>query len=136
MSEVFVIRNQSGHFWGKRKAWVDGSDARAVLRVKHRDEAANTLFELSSKDFELRGDIVAAELGPKGEPMVEVSDIPLPVIPSDDPDTDEGAAAEATATETPEAKDSAEDDIDGVQDGDSPESASEQAEKPQQAPNY
>jgi hypothetical protein len=80
MSEAFVICNQLGHFWGKSKTWVDGSDARTVMRIKHRDEASNTLFELSSKDFELRGEILAAELNAKGDPMVEVSSIPLPEV--------------------------------------------------------
>lgn len=78
MSDVFVIRNQHGHYWGKGKAWVDGSDPRAVLRVKHQDEGINTLVELSAKDVELRGEVVPAELGPKGEPVLEISDTPLP----------------------------------------------------------
>ncbi|MEH6580490.1 MAG: hypothetical protein V7754_01045 [Halioglobus sp.] len=86
MNDVFIICNQQGHFWGKSKTWVDGRDARAVVRVKNRDEASNTLFELSSKDFELRGEILAAELGPKGEPMVAVSDIPLPEVPQETPE--------------------------------------------------
>ena len=30
MTDVFVIRNQLGHYWGKGKAWVD---RRADLRV-------------------------------------------------------------------------------------------------------
>jgi hypothetical protein len=84
MSEVFLICNQSGHFWGKSKVWVDGSDSRIIMRVKNRDEASNTLFELSSKDFELRGDVITAQLNPKGNPTVEVSDIPLPVAPEED----------------------------------------------------
>ena len=84
MTEVFVIRNQLGHYWGKKKLWVDGGDARTVLRVKHRDEAVNTLFELSSKDIDLRGEITAARLSPKGEPMVEISDTPLPAIPGEE----------------------------------------------------
>ncbi len=79
MTDVFVIRNQLGHFWGKSKAWVDGSQPRLVLRTKHRDEAVNTLFELSSKDFELRGDVVATQLGERGEPVIEPSQIPLPM---------------------------------------------------------
>ena len=91
MTDVFLIRNQLGHFWGKGKFWVDGRDAKAVVRVKNRDEATNTLFELSSKDFELRGDIIAAELNTKGDPIVEVSDIPLPEVPLQEggPPTDE-----------------------------------------------
>ena len=85
MNDVFVIQNQLGHFWGKKKLWVDGSDGRLVMRVKHRDEAVNTLFELGSKDIELRGEICAATLSNRGEPMVEVSDIPLTQVPEDQP---------------------------------------------------
>jgi len=94
MTEVFVIRNQLGHYWGKGKAWVDGSQPKQVLRTPHRDEAVNTLFELSSKDFELRGDVVAAELSERGEPLIEASQIPLPMDPEPElpPDTDEGTA--------------------------------------------
>ena len=79
MTEVFVIRNQLGHYWGKSKAWVDGSQARLVLRTPHRDEAVNTLFELSSKDIDLRGEVLAAELSERGEPVIEASQIPLPM---------------------------------------------------------
>ena len=83
MTEVFVIRNQLGHYWGKGKTWVDGTEGRAVMRAKHRDEAVNTLVERGSKDFELRGEIVAAELSERGEPMVEASEIPLAMEPQD-----------------------------------------------------
>lgn len=82
MTDVYVIRNQSGHYWGKGKAWVDGSEARAVMRLKHQDEALNTLFELGSKDFELRGEVVAVPLSERGEPMVEPSQVPLPLAES------------------------------------------------------
>ncbi len=85
MTDVFVIRNQQGHYWGKSKQWVDGSEAKAVMRARHRDEAINTLFELSSKDIELRGEVIAAELSQRGEPMVEPSQIPLPVEPEAEP---------------------------------------------------
>ena len=99
MSEIFIIRNQLGHFWGKSKTWVDGSDARAVVRVKNRDEASNTLFELSSKDFELRGDILEAEANTKGDPMVQVSDIPLPEVPAAELEPVETAAVETAAVD-------------------------------------
>ena len=82
MTDVFVIRNQLGHYWGKSKAWVDGSEARAVMRARHEDEAVNTLFELSSKDFELRGEVIAAELSERGEPLIEPSQNPLPQDPA------------------------------------------------------
>jgi hypothetical protein len=91
MSELFVIRNQLGHYWGKGKAWVDGSEARAVMRASHRDEAVNTLVELSSKDFELRGEVVQVKANPRGEPVIEPSQIPLPVDPEDGEDAVEEA---------------------------------------------
>jgi hypothetical protein len=79
MSDVFVISNQHGHYWGKAKLWVDGSDPRAVLRVRHRDEAVNSLVELSSRDVTLRGQVVAAGLDSRGNPSIEPSQTPLPV---------------------------------------------------------
>ncbi|MEH6516526.1 MAG: hypothetical protein V7742_07585 [Halioglobus sp.] len=81
MNELFVIRNQLGHYWGKSKMWVDGNDPKASMRLKHHDEALNTLFELSSKDIELRGEILPVELNSRGYPVLEVSAVPLPEIP-------------------------------------------------------
>jgi hypothetical protein len=86
MAELFVIRNQLGHYWGKGKAWVDGSDPKSVVRAKHQDEAVNILFELSSKDFELRGEVVQVEASERGEPVIEPSQIPLLVeVEADEP---------------------------------------------------
>lgn len=79
MTDVYVIRNQHGHYWGKAKAWVDGRDPRAVMRCKHADEAVNTLFELSSRDVDLRGEVLPAALSQRGEPVIEPSTVPLPV---------------------------------------------------------
>lgn len=99
MTEVFVIRNQLGHYWGKGKEWVDGSQPRQVMRSKHQDEAVNTLFELSSRDIELRGEVVAAGLGERGEPILELSQIPLPMVPAEETDAeaDDEVADEAAA---------------------------------------
>ena len=104
MTDVFVIRNQLGHYWGKSKTWVDGSEARAVMRAKHEDEAINTLFELGSRDFELRGEVLAAELSERGEPVIEASQIPLLLEPEPEADAD---AVESANTEAP-AEDNAE----------------------------
>jgi len=105
MTDVYVIRNQVGHYWGKSKSWVDGTEARAVMRARHEDEAVNTLFELSSKDFELRGEVVTAQLSERGEPMVVASEIPLPQDPAEEeleePDAEQEAATGA-APESPE----------------------------------
>jgi hypothetical protein len=89
MTEVFVIRNQLGHYWGKKKTWVDGSDARVVMRAKHEDEAINTLFELSSKDIELRGEVIAAELTERREPIIEPSQIPLLLESEPEPESEQ-----------------------------------------------
>ena len=80
MSDVFVIRNQHGHYWGRSKHWVDGSDARQVMRSGHRDESVNTLVELSARDISLRGQVVATELDERGLPRIEPSQIPLPGV--------------------------------------------------------
>ena len=108
MTDVFVIRNQLGHYWGKSKTWVDGSEARAVMRAKHEDEAINTLFELGSKDFELRGEVLSAELSERGEPVIEASQIPLLLEPEAESEADADAdAVESANTEVP-AEDNAE----------------------------
>ena len=36
MTDVFVIRNQLGHYWGKSKTWVDGSEAGAWKNERAR----------------------------------------------------------------------------------------------------
>lgn len=84
MTDVFVVRNQLGHYWGKAKIWVDGSIPKTVLRARHQDEAINTLFELSSRDVELRGEVVQTELSERGEPVIEPSQIPLLKEPEQD----------------------------------------------------
>ncbi|MEP0203511.1 MAG: hypothetical protein ABJ084_04615 [Halioglobus sp.] len=80
MPDVYVITNQLGHYWGKSKQWVDGKDRRAVVRARHQDEAVNTLVELSAKDMDLRGQVVAVPLSQRGEPEVTISDIAIPQI--------------------------------------------------------
>lgn len=94
MTDIFVIRNQLGHYWGKGKHWVDGSEPKTVMKLKHNDEAVNTLVELSSRDIELRGEIIEVELNSRGEPKVEASDNPLP----------DAATIEAEGEEKPESE--------------------------------
>ena len=100
MAELFVIRNQLGHYWGKSKSWVDGSDARAVKHTSHRDGAVNTLFELSSKDFELRGEVLQVQATERGDPVVEPSQIPLPIDETEA--TGEAETGAASAASEPE----------------------------------
>ena len=94
MTDVYVVRNQLGHYWGKGKEWADGCDPRNVARFRHEDEAVNTLFELSSRDIELRGEVIAVALSERGEPQVTPSDNPLP---QEATDSEQDAAAEAGA---------------------------------------
>jgi hypothetical protein len=77
------------------------------MRAKHGDEAINTLFELGSRDFELRGEVLAAELSERGEPVIEASQIPLLLEPEPEADVDVNAdvAAEVTAEKPGEAPD-------------------------------
>jgi hypothetical protein len=105
MTDVFVVRNQHGHYWGKAKIWVDGSSPKTVMRAKHEDEAINTLFELSSKDIELRGEVLAAELSERGEPVIEPSQIPL-LEESEQPAGDEESSLETAGVSeaAPEAE--------------------------------
>ena len=78
MSELYVIRNQLGHYWAKSKTWIDGTEPKAAMVLKHEDEAINTLFELSSKDIELRGEMLPVTLSDKGIPNIEPSEHLLP----------------------------------------------------------
>ena len=84
MSGTFVILNRLGHYWGKSDAWVSGSRASLVACWEYRDEAVNTLFELGSKDTDLRGEVLEAE-AESGQPKnLIVSEHPVPVVPEED----------------------------------------------------
>jgi hypothetical protein len=100
MTDVFVVRNQLGHYWGKAKTWVDGSNPRTVMRTRHEDDAMNTLFELSSKDIELRGEVLAVELTERGEPVIEPSQIPLLEEPEQEEEMEEPTEDGAHETES------------------------------------
>ena len=95
MSGIFVVRNQLGHYWGKKKRWVDGTNPRSVMQAKHQDEAINTLFELSSGDMELRGEVIESQLTERGEPLIEPSEILLP----EEPEPGEESSTPALADE-------------------------------------
>jgi hypothetical protein len=73
MSEIFVVCNQLGQYWGKKKHWVDGTNAKKVMTLKHRDEGLNVLVELSARDIELRGEVLIVAATDRGVPRVEPS---------------------------------------------------------------
>ncbi len=93
--EVFVICNQHGHYWGKSRAWVSGNEPKTVMRARHEDEAVNTLFELSSKDVDLRGRVLAVALSERGEPVIEASQVPLPGFGDEETEPADPATVEA-----------------------------------------
>ncbi|MFT4517790.1 MAG: hypothetical protein ACI9JM_000167 [Halioglobus sp.] len=120
MTDAYVVRNQLGHYWGKGKLWLDGTDARPVMRMKHEDEAINVLFELSSADVELRGGTLQVELSERGDPIIEPSEH-LIVIEEPEIETEEdSAASDGEAEATPESASS---------DEATPQSAGEETEK-------
>ncbi len=72
---VFVIKNQAGQFLNKQQEWVDGGDRQALYRAAHRDEAVNTVFEVSSKDIYLRAEAIACPVDSKGQPLPQGADL-------------------------------------------------------------
>jgi len=78
MTDAYIIRNQDGHYWGRGKRWVDGRDGSKVLTFSHYDEVTNTVFELSSKDIELRCETLEMALSEEKLPALEISTVPIP----------------------------------------------------------
>jgi len=93
----FILKNQDGHYWGRSKEWVDGSDRSRVAQYKHRDEASNTVFELSSKDFGLRAEILEMTLKEGKLPKLTISQIPLPGLEEEKEGENEEAVEENDA---------------------------------------
>jgi len=94
----FILKNQDGHYWGRSKEWVDGSDRSRVAQYQHRDEASNTVFELSSKDFGLRAEILEMTLKEGKLPKLTISQIPLPGL-EEEKEGENEEAAEANGAE-------------------------------------
>jgi hypothetical protein len=69
-NSVFVVKNQNGLYLSKQQEWVDGAEAQGLYRTRHRDEAINTVFEVSSRDIYLRAETVICELDAKGVPVL------------------------------------------------------------------
>ncbi|MET0377839.1 MAG: hypothetical protein ABW049_02515 [Spongiibacteraceae bacterium] len=75
---VFVIKNQAGQFLNKQQEWIDAGDRQVLYRTAHRDEAVNTVFEVSSKDIYLRAEAIACAVDSKGQPLLENIDLLTP----------------------------------------------------------
>lgn len=97
MDRSFILKNQDGHYWGRSKEWVDGSDRSRVAQYRHRDEASNTVFELSSKDFGLRAEILEMTLKEGKLPKLSISQIPLPGLEEEKEEENEEGVEENDA---------------------------------------
>ncbi|MEH6558551.1 MAG: hypothetical protein V7459_09445 [Oceanicoccus sp.] len=73
MSSVFVVKNQQGYFATKQKEWECGRDPKLLFRTAHKDEAINMVFELSSKDIDLRAEVITVDQDDKKHPVVGVT---------------------------------------------------------------
>lgn len=101
MRKAFIITNQYGHYLGKQREWLSGNDRRQLYRSEHRDDAVNTVFEMSSKDFDLRASIDECELDEQGQPRVTA--VEGPDVASSE--ASEASASETNKTEEPNSKD-------------------------------
>ncbi len=77
MTKVFVVSNQLGLFSNKHKEWIDGRETKLLFRSTHKDEAINLVFELSSKDINLRAEAIPVEVDGNNQPIVEVTAAPV-----------------------------------------------------------
>lgn len=94
---VYVIRNQAGLFLNKQQEWVPARENQSLYRTTHRDEAINTVFEVSSKDIYLRAEAIACGVDSKGQPLppseasADLVSQPLAVqVPAEAIDSDAG----------------------------------------------
>ena len=85
MSDMYVVKNQHGLFASKHKEWLDGREPKLLFRCQHKDEAINMVFELSSKDINIRAEAIIVETDANKHPVVEVTAPP----PAVDPETDQ-----------------------------------------------
>src|SRR5690606_41564599 len=100
---VFVIKNQADLFLNKQGEWVDDAQPATLYRTVHRDEAVNTVFEVSAKDMYLRAEVLACKVDEKGQPAlgqpVEASTEPVAI-------DDEASAPPVPDLEAPELSES------------------------------
>lgn len=94
---VYVIRSQAGQFLSRQLEWVDAHDGPALYRTVHRDEAVNTVFEVSARDIHLRAEAVACPLDGKGQPAPQQIAPRPAAAPGDEP----AARAAGTADAAP-----------------------------------
>jgi hypothetical protein len=101
MNEMYVVKNQHGLFASKHKEWLDGREPKLLFKCQHKDEAINMVFELSSKDINVRAEAIIVEIDANKHPVVEVT-APPPVADTDAPDQEDMLAEEPASAEDSE----------------------------------
>ena len=77
MATAYVVRNQLGQYLTKKAEWCSGRDASIVFCKPHFDEALNQLFEINTKDIELRGKVVEVDMEDKKPLLTEFGPDPV-----------------------------------------------------------
>lgn len=80
MQNVFIILNQDGYFLGKSGDWLDGREPAQLFRTLYKDEAVNQLFEISSKEAELRLSIMQCPVKNRLVPDIPEAQLPAPLV--------------------------------------------------------
>lgn len=89
MNTVFAIKNQHGLYLNKHQEWVDSHDSQSLFRTTHKDEAINTVFEMSSRDIYVRAEVIACAVDEKGNLLADAIAAEPVIAPelATDPDT-------------------------------------------------
>lgn len=77
MVTAYVVRNQLGQYLTKKGEWCSGKDASPIFWKQHFDEALNQLFEINTKDIELRGSVVEVDIEEKKPVLSEFGPDPV-----------------------------------------------------------
>lgn len=104
---VFVVKNQQGLYLNKQQEWVDGLDSQSLYRTRHRDEAINTIFEVSSRDIYLRAETLVCTLDGKNNPVLASAE-PATAVSKTKTSVDEPVEPESDLDATEEAVDAGE----------------------------
>lgn len=98
---MYVVKNQHGLFASKHKEWLDGREPKLLFKCQHKDEAINMVFELSSKDVNVRAEAIIVEIDANKHPVVEVT-APPPVADPEVPVQEDILAEDQASTEESE----------------------------------
>jgi hypothetical protein len=101
MNEMYVVKNQHGLFASKHKEWLDGREPKLLFKCQHKDEAINMVFELSSKDINVRAEAIIVEIDANKHPVVEVT-APPPVAETETADQEDMLAEDPVSAENSE----------------------------------